>query len=258
MQEVSFEEAIGLIQLKDSRYKREAYLLVREALDHTQESMRRASRGHVSGQELLAGIREYALTRYGPMAMMLLEEWGVHSCEDFGEIVFNMVENGGSPTFTLEDIRDLRAFTARLQEQSDPVSKFLWGGLSEASRQAVLRGADSQDFQEALVKELNQIIQARPIFQKQRFAGVRLSDQTRSLIGHELAGTQLAAFNRLLLEDAFPTELARSRGLLAKTETDSRADFKNGYDFYEAFRKPFLPPSRQVKREPGPADSSRS
>ena len=29
--------------------------------------------------------------------------------------------------------------------------------------------------------------------------------------------------------------------LLAKTEQDSREDFRNGYDFHDAFRKPFLP-----------------
>jgi uncharacterized repeat protein (TIGR04138 family) len=47
---------------------------------------------HVSGQELLAGIRAYALDQFGPMAMTVFEEWGVHNCADFGEIVFNMVE----------------------------------------------------------------------------------------------------------------------------------------------------------------------
>jgi len=30
--------------------------------------------------------------------------------------------------------------------------------------------------------------------------------------------------------------------LLGKTSEDSREDFKGGYDFAEAFRKPFLPP----------------
>ncbi len=32
--------------------------------------------------------------------------------------------------------------------------------------------------------------------------------------------------------------------LLAKTENDNRDDFNNGYDFTDAFRKPFWPPSR--------------
>jgi uncharacterized repeat protein (TIGR04138 family) len=49
---------------------------------------------HVSGQELLGGIRDYALAQFGPMTQMVFEEWGIKRCEDFGEIVFNMVEIG--------------------------------------------------------------------------------------------------------------------------------------------------------------------
>jgi len=97
MQEVSFEEALDLLRAKDPRYSRDAYLCVREALDHTQKGLAKTSRGrirHVTGQELLAGIRDYALEQFGPMAMFVLEEWGIRACEDFGEIVFNMVEIG--------------------------------------------------------------------------------------------------------------------------------------------------------------------
>ena len=97
MHEVSFEEALAKIAAKDPRYHREAYLFVREALDHTQKTIGKGPRGrirHVTGQELLSGIREYALQQFGPMTQTLLEEWGIHRCPDFGEIVFNMVEVG--------------------------------------------------------------------------------------------------------------------------------------------------------------------
>jgi uncharacterized repeat protein (TIGR04138 family) len=135
MHEVSFEEALAKIEAKDPRYHREAYLFVREALDHTQKTIGKDARGrirHVTGQELLIGIREFALQQFGPMTMTVLEEWGIRCCQDFGEIVFNMVE----------------------------VS---W---------------------------------------------------------------------------------------LAKTEKDSRADFADGYDFEEAFRKPFLPKAKQTLQAP--------
>ncbi len=95
MQEVSFDEALELIRAKDPRYARDAYLFVREALDHTQKTIGKDERGrarHVTGQELLAGIRDYALVQFGPMTMTVLEEWGICGCQDFGEIVFNMVE----------------------------------------------------------------------------------------------------------------------------------------------------------------------
>jgi len=97
MHEVTFEEALNLIEAKDPRYRREAYLFVKEALDHTQRMIGKQSRGrlrHVTGQELLTGIRDFALAQYGPMAMTLLEEWGIRKCADFGDIVFNMVDVG--------------------------------------------------------------------------------------------------------------------------------------------------------------------
>ena len=95
MQEVIFDEALEQILARDCRFHRDAYHFLREALDYTQRTQPRDPRAkirHVTGQELLDGIRRYALEQYGPMAMTVLGEWGIHRCEDFGEIVFNMVE----------------------------------------------------------------------------------------------------------------------------------------------------------------------
>lgn len=110
MQEVSFEQALEQIRARDPRYARDAYLFLREALDHTQKRALKAVREsrssresksteelpvrHVTGQELLEGIRIYALDQFGPMVPTVFEEWGIHACADFGEIVFNMVEIG--------------------------------------------------------------------------------------------------------------------------------------------------------------------
>ena len=134
MAEENLDETIDQIRAKDPRYSRDAYLFVRDALDYTQRSMGKVSRvegkiKHITGQELLGGIRDFAISEYGPMALTVFEEWGIHECRDFGEIVFNMVD----------------------------------------------------------------------------------------------------------------------MGLLAKTETDSRADFQGGYGFEEAFRLPFLPESKRAK-----------
>ena len=106
MDGINFDEELEKIVVKDPRYTREAYLFVREALDHTQKLIgkapkddlpRKASKDdaprHVSGQQLLEGIRDFALEQYGPMAVAVLKEWGIQRCEDFGELVFNMVEN---------------------------------------------------------------------------------------------------------------------------------------------------------------------
>jgi uncharacterized repeat protein (TIGR04138 family) len=110
MQEAHFEEILEQILAKDSRYHRDAYLFLTDALKFTQKravkdqlaAPARASKNlsgeaqdkrNVSGQELLDGIREYALQEFGPMAVTVLNEWGIRSCRDFGEIVFHLVEH---------------------------------------------------------------------------------------------------------------------------------------------------------------------
>ena len=90
-------EVLDRILKKDKRFHRDAYVFLGEAVDFTQKAIGKANKGkvrHVTGQELLAGIRAYASEQYGPMAMMLLDEWGIKRCEDFGDIVFNLVEHG--------------------------------------------------------------------------------------------------------------------------------------------------------------------
>jgi len=95
MQEINFDEKVEMILAKDARYARDAYAFVRESLDYTQKNIGKENKGqvrHITGQELLDGIRQFALNQFGPMVVTVLEEWGVHNCRDFGEIVFNMVE----------------------------------------------------------------------------------------------------------------------------------------------------------------------
>ena len=97
MHEVNFDESVELILAADPRYHRDAYGFMREALDFTQKLVGKENQGkvrHVTGLELLDGLRQYALQQFGPMATTVFEEWGVRNCRDFGEIVFNMVENG--------------------------------------------------------------------------------------------------------------------------------------------------------------------
>jgi uncharacterized repeat protein (TIGR04138 family) len=95
MQPVNFEQSIKLIVADNPRYRADAYFFMREALDYTKRGVSRnkSDEKHVSGKELLEGIRAFALESYGPMAFTVLDEWGIRCCGDFGEIVFNMIEH---------------------------------------------------------------------------------------------------------------------------------------------------------------------
>jgi uncharacterized repeat protein (TIGR04138 family) len=94
MRPANIEDDIRKIVAADPRYHYEAYEFVQEALNHTQRALGRhkTEQKHVGGKELLDGIRLYALKSFGPMVPTMLQEWGIHSCEDFGEIVFNMIK----------------------------------------------------------------------------------------------------------------------------------------------------------------------
>ena len=74
----------------DTRYRHDAYEFVMEALSFTQKKFRRTK--HVTGDELLNGIKELLMERFGPMALTVLRYWRVNSTDDFGNIVFNLVE----------------------------------------------------------------------------------------------------------------------------------------------------------------------
>ena len=101
------------ICLKDSRYKPEAYPFVLAALHFTVASLQ--ERRHISGQELLEGIRIYGLDQFGPLARQVFEHWGIHSTEDFGRIVFALVEAkllGKTEEDSLADFQNVYDFSA--------------------------------------------------------------------------------------------------------------------------------------------------
>lgn len=90
-----FDTALNSLLQADPRYERAAYQFVREVLERIQLRLqqRRSRTGcQVGAGELLKRIRIDALDQFGPMTCAVFESWGVRSCDDFGEIVFNMME----------------------------------------------------------------------------------------------------------------------------------------------------------------------
>jgi len=96
---------------KDPRYPVEAYAFVLEALFYSRKKLN--IRGHVTGQQLLEGIRDLARERYGMMAKMVFAHWGITKTIDFGNIVFNMVKEkmlGKTAEDSIEDFEDIYNF----------------------------------------------------------------------------------------------------------------------------------------------------
>ena len=104
------------ILTRDPAYKFEAYSFVMAGLHYSVSRLKKPR--HVTGQELCEGLRDYALEQFGPMARTVLEYWGIHGTEDFGKIVFHLVEANllkKTEEDTLEDFRGVYDFKAAFQ-----------------------------------------------------------------------------------------------------------------------------------------------
>lgn len=89
-----------------------AYVFIFEALDYTVDRIAGEKR-HVSGRELLEGIRALAIDQFGPMAKLVFKNWGVTCTEDFGHLVFNLVQDGlmgKTETDSINDFKDVFNF----------------------------------------------------------------------------------------------------------------------------------------------------
>lgn len=85
-----FFNIVSMICEKDGRYHPESYEFVMEALHFTQKKYKKDK--HVTGPELLQGIRQLLLQKFGPLTRTVLKYWGIIQTDDFGNIVFNLVE----------------------------------------------------------------------------------------------------------------------------------------------------------------------
>lgn len=93
----SFSDCVDQILVDDTRYERDAYFFLRDALEATTKAKRHGKvqpGTHVTPSELLDGFRKHTLREFGPMGVTVLEYWGIHSCEDVGHMVFNLVGAG--------------------------------------------------------------------------------------------------------------------------------------------------------------------
>jgi hypothetical protein len=114
------------------------------------------------------------------------------------------------------DISDLGAFAKKLVEKADPVSAFLNDQLDDAVKSSLPElspgATNAKAATSALVKAINKVIAGPSIYEEKRFAGVPLRPETAELLLKETpTGARLAHLNRLLLEDAYPSDISRSK-----------------------------------------------
>jgi len=110
--ELAFRDGImDRIRLKEPRFDERAYLFVLGALEFCQQRLE--ERRHISGKELALACRDLALEKFGVMAGLVLEHWGVRSSADLGDVVFTLVDLGllmSQPSDSREEFADVFDF----------------------------------------------------------------------------------------------------------------------------------------------------
>jgi uncharacterized repeat protein (TIGR04138 family) len=100
-------DIVARLRARGEGFDERAYLFVLAAIEYLQGRL--TARRHVNGQELTHACREFALEQYGLLARTVLEHWGITRTEDFGRIVFALVDVGLLVTQTHDREEDFRA-----------------------------------------------------------------------------------------------------------------------------------------------------
>jgi len=126
--DAKFNQTVLHIIRQDKRYCADAYEFVNAAVTYTARKLERdrQPRGsrHVTAEELVAGAMDYAVSQFGFLAPQVLKQWGIVSGEDFGNIVYNMIDAkllSASPEDSRSDFCCHPELTDELQRRIDTV-----------------------------------------------------------------------------------------------------------------------------------------
>jgi ABC-type transporter Mla subunit MlaD len=123
------------------------------------------------------------------------------------------------PACAPEDLADIPGMVGQLREKTNAVGGYVLSRLGEETRRRVVQfkgtTAETRALREALAGDLDRLVEGESLYDAGRFAGVTLSEETRGLTGQTASGESLRRLNRLLLEQAFPQQLARTRRVTA-------------------------------------------
>ena len=104
---------------ENGRFSPQAIKFVYEGLGYTAKKVI-AEPSHISGQTLCKGLKKLALEKWGRLAMLVLNNWGIKTTRDFGEIVYLMIKHkwmSAQPTDSIDDFNDVYDFKTVFKDQ---------------------------------------------------------------------------------------------------------------------------------------------
>jgi len=131
-------------------------------------------------------------------------------------VTYNTPKNFAALLFKPDDIKDVGGLIIKLRDAKDPLSKYLRDQFSSDLQREIDAYSEfdyaAKALKTALARELNNIIQNGDLYNEKRFAHIMLSDATTKLIRQNEQGVNRVRLNRILLEEAYPDELAKTAG----------------------------------------------
>jgi len=122
-------EVVAEIVERDPRYAKAAYFFTHRAVRHTAEVIgkrEKSGKRQISGQELLEGIRQFAIDQFGPLAHTVFLNWNLTKSRDFGEIVFHLAQRGVlsvTEKDRIEDFDDFYQFSEVFSKPFEPKAR---------------------------------------------------------------------------------------------------------------------------------------
>lgn len=142
-------------------------------------------------------------------------------------VATNLLETTPGAAYFLApaDVKDPQRLALRLREGRDPLALYLRDRCSSRTRQMVFaddpQAVADEALAAALAQDLNRLMRGESLYTKERFAGVKLSQDTRTTLDQNPKDTQRIRLNRLLLEDAYPEALVRLNDMPLDVRADS-------------------------------------
>jgi hypothetical protein len=139
----------------------------------------------------------------------LESEWEVSSEKYFYEKASPDEADEYYPWFSIGDIKDPVGLAAKLRGANNSLSRFIYEQFSDISKQILKETDDHRKLRHVLVRELNKLLNVPSLYNKERFANVKLGETTGVILNEKPHGLRLNLLNRELLEEAYPKEIAK-------------------------------------------------
>jgi Type IV secretion-system coupling protein DNA-binding domain len=165
-----------------------------------------------------------------------------------------------TPFLSAQSLLNDVAIATRLKDQGSNLSAYLWGRLRETTRAGLTGWNENKPIapglKQALVEDLNGVLEGDSIWDGARFAGVHPGPETVQLIHSNPVGEDRSRLNRMLLQDAYPREIS-SKWNLKVIAVDLVTDVKKQtlWPWHPTEELKFCPPP-EAKPDPEPPRTS--